>query len=89
MASFTTNEIRKAVKELQKNKAPGLDGFTAEFSIKLWDKLKDIFMNFFKDFYGNGKLNSCVKGNFICLIQKKEDAVLVKDFRPISLTTIV
>lgn len=26
--------------------------------------------------------------NFICLIQKKEDAVLVKDFRPISLVLV-
>jgi len=39
-------------------------------------------------FFINGKLKSCVQENFICLIKKKEDAVLVKDFRPISLTTL-
>lgn len=46
-------------------------------------------MKMFEDFYGNGKLNSCVKENFIWLTRKKEDAMLVKDFRPISLTTII
>lgn len=43
----------------------------------------------FEEFYENGKLNSCVRENYICLIQKKEDAILVKDFVPISLTTLV
>lgn len=38
-------------------------------------------------FYGNGRLNACIKENFICLIQKKDCVVFVKDFRPISLTT--
>ncbi|TYK02022.1 uncharacterized protein E5676_scaffold680G00040 [Cucumis melo var. makuwa] len=35
----------------------------------------------------NGKLNACIQENFICLIRKKEDAIHVRDLRPISLTT--
>ena len=34
------------------------------------------------------KKKSYVEKKFICLIQKKEDAVQVWDFRPISLTTL-
>lgn len=72
-----------------KNKAPGLDGFTVEFLIKFWEVFKDNFTSLFDEFYENGRLNSCVKENFICLIKKKEDATMVKHFRPISLTTLV
>ena len=42
----------------------------------------------FEEFHRNGKLNACIQENFICLIQKKEDAIHVRDFRLISLTTI-
>lgn len=34
-------------------------------------------------------LNACIKENFICLIQKNESAVFVKEFRPINLTISV
>ena len=38
---------------------------------------------------GEWKLNVCVEENFICLIKKKEDAIKVRDFRPISLTALL
>ena len=72
-----------------KDKAPGPDGFTAEFLIRFWDHFKDNCLTLFNEFYENGRLNACVKENFICLIRKKEDAVRIKDFRPISLTTLI
>ena len=40
------------------------------------------------DFHINGRLNTCIQENFICLVQKKENATLVKDFFPISLATL-
>ena len=58
------------------------------FFLKFWDLMKANFLTLFDGFYKNRKLNSCVQENFICLIQKKENAVEVKDFRPISLTTL-
>lgn len=89
VSRFIVEEVRSALKLLGKNKARGPDGFTVEFFLKFWEKLKDNIMKLFEEFYENGKLNSCITENFICLIQKKEDAVLVKDFRPISLTTML
>lgn len=41
------------------------------------------------EFYKNGRLNACIKENFICLVQKKEAASFVKDFQPISLITSI
>lgn len=46
-------------------------------------------MKSIEEFYENGRLNSCVRENFIYLIQKKEDVVYVKDFKSINLTTLV
>lgn len=42
----------------------------------------------FDEFHTIGKLKACIKENVICLIPKKEDSIHVKDFRPISLTSI-
>lgn len=72
----------RAIKNLGKCKAPGPDGFAAEFL------LKSNFFTLFKKFYKNGRLNACVLENFICLIQRKKNAVLIKDFTPISQTTL-
>ena len=56
--------------------------------MKHWPVLKEGLMRLFEEFHRNGKLNACIQENFICLIQKKEDAIHVRDFRLISLTTI-
>lgn len=49
--------------------------------------MRAVFQKLFEEFHLNGKLNACIKENFICLIPKKVDSSKVKDFRPISLTT--
>lgn len=84
VSQFTMVEIRQAIKDLGMNKAPGLDGYTVEFLLKFWDHFKEDFMKLSPEFYENGKLNACIKENFICLIPKKEDAVSVKDFSPLA-----
>ena len=83
------SEIKYALQLLGKNKAPGPDGYIAEFLISFWDHFKDNCLTLFNEFYENGRLNACVKENFICLIKKKEDAIRVKDFSPISPTTLI
>lgn len=46
------------------------------------------FKNLVDEFFINGKINAYVQENFICLIQKKLDAVPIKDYRPISFTPL-
>ena len=88
VTQFSVEEIFKALKALGNNKAPGPDGFTVKFLITQWSIFKDIFKSLMSDFHRNGRLNACIQENFICLVQKKENVTLVKDFRPISLTTL-
>jgi hypothetical protein len=40
MAPYSEEEIRKAVFQMEHNKAPGLDGFPAEFYHSFWDIIK-------------------------------------------------
>ena len=42
-------------------------------------------MGFFKDFFGQNKFVRNLNSTFLVLIPKKENAVDIKDFRPISL----
>jgi hypothetical protein len=37
---FTETEVLEAITQMEKNKAPGPDGFPAEFFQKFWDLLK-------------------------------------------------
>jgi hypothetical protein len=71
---------------LPSDKAPGPDGFTGCFYKVCWSIIKPDIMAavsaIWSRKFGNfGKLNTA----FISLIPKKEEAVDVKDFRPISL----
>ena len=56
---FSDEEIFKA-DALSRNQALGPDGFTTEFLVKHWSKLKGSFKNLFDDFHRNGRLNACV-----------------------------
>lgn len=57
VGKFSLPVITRAVQELGKNKALVLNGFIKEFILKLWDQLKENFLNLFQEFYSNGKLN--------------------------------
>ena len=57
-SEFSVEEIKSALKLLGRSKAPGPDGFTAEFLIKFWDELKSYFHSRFKKFYASRKLDA-------------------------------
>jgi hypothetical protein len=48
---FTEDEIKKAIFEMEHNKAPGLDGFPIEFYQKFWDVIKGDLITMFQDLY--------------------------------------
>jgi hypothetical protein len=73
---------------MEKNKAPGLDGFPAEFYQVFWNIIKTDLMRMFKDFQ-NGVL-PLFHLNFgtIVLLPKKENAIQIQQFRPICLLNV-
>jgi hypothetical protein len=84
-ADFTEIEVKEAVMQMKKNKAPGPDGFPAEFYQMFWDTIKDGMMAMFYQLQ-NGDL-PLFRLNFgiITLLPKKEDASRIEQFRPICL----
>lgn len=66
-------------------RAPGPDGFSVFFFQRFWLDLKDEIMDFVKELHERGKLSKNLCATFIALIPKVDEAVQLRDFRPISL----
>jgi hypothetical protein len=55
VAEFSEKEVREAIFQMKHNKAPGPDGFPAEFYQVFWSLIKNDLMALFRDFH-NGNL---------------------------------
>jgi hypothetical protein len=85
---FTEVEIKKAIFEIEHNKAPGPDGFLIEFYQKFWDVIKEDLMAIFHDlFIGDLPLFSLNFG-VIMLITKVQDITQIQQYRPICLLNV-
>ena len=82
---FERDEILQVVKDLQGDKSPRLDGFIMAFFQKCWHVLEKDIMGFFYEFYDKGTFAGSLNATFVTLIPKKQNALDIRDFRPISL----
>jgi hypothetical protein len=82
---FEEREVREVVKGLDRDKAPGPDGFSLAFFQDCWEVVKGDFMAVFADFYSQDKFVKSINSTFISLIPTFHGAKEIKDFRPISL----
>ena len=83
---ITLNDLENAVTNLKMNKSPGLDGLTAEFYKHFWDILKIPFHNMISESFEKGFLPDSARRAVVCLLFKKNEKDLLKNYRPISLT---
>ena len=86
---FEEEEVKKAIWTMDKEKAPGPDGFNMVFFQACWSFLKEDLLKVFNEFYYNGKINTSMNSTFITLVPKKNRSIKVRDFRPISLVSSV
>jgi hypothetical protein len=86
--SFTEQEVHEAILQMEKNKAPGPDGFPAEFYQKFWETVKNDIMALFISFQ-NGEL-PLFHLNFgtIVFLPKKENANQIQQYRAICLLNV-
>jgi hypothetical protein len=82
---FEEREVREVIKGMDRDKAPGLDGFSMAFFQDCWEVVKGDFVAIFEEFHARGKFVKSINSTFISLILKIQGAKEVKDFRPISL----
>jgi hypothetical protein len=70
-SSFTEEEVLEAISQMELNKAPGPDGFHAEFYKKFWDVIKSDLMALFTQLQDGDLLLYKLNFGVITLLPKK------------------
>ena len=88
MGPFTEEEIQNAIFDVEHNKAPGPNGFPAEFYQHFWELIKEDLMQMLHELH-SGDL-SLLSPNFgvITLVPKTQDACKIQKYRPICLLNV-
>ena len=84
---ITIDELTKAVKDMARNKSPGIDGLTTEFYIVFWSKIKCLLLKAINyAFTNSGSLHESALRGIISLIPKRnKDIRILTNACPISL----
>jgi hypothetical protein len=83
---FTQEEIKDTIDSMPSDKAPGPDGFTGVFFKSCWEIIKeDVTTAINTLFEMNSQGFELMNSASIILLPKKEDALWITNFRPISL----
>ncbi|XP_073358037.1 uncharacterized protein [Aegilops tauschii subsp. strangulata] len=82
---FSADEIWHAIKLLPTGKAPGPDGFTAQFLRFAWVIIRDDIVKAFGKLYElNGQSFQRLNEALLTLLPKRPDAASLSDYRPIA-----
>jgi ribonuclease HI len=81
----TQQEIKEALDQMNPDKAPGPDGFTARFYQQCWNIIKKDLTKMIKKSQQSSKLGGSTNSSFLALIPKEKGALSFNRFRPISL----
>ena len=85
---FSMEEIKDVVFSMEHNKAPGPDGFNAEFYQYFWDLIKWDLKAMLDDFHA-GRLDLArFTYGIITLVPKCKEAKQIQKFRPICLLNV-
>ena len=70
---FSEEEVRLVVFQLNKEKAPGPDGFSMALYQECWDEIKEDLLRVFVEFHSKGLINKSTNATFITLVPKKKE----------------
>lgn len=87
-APFTEEEVRFAIFQMEHNKAPGSDGFPAEFYQKFWEIIKGDLMSMIHDIHSEDIPLFSLNFGVITLIPKVHEANLIQHYKPICLLNV-
>jgi hypothetical protein len=88
-ADITKEEIRKTIFSMNKENAPGSDGFSAGFFHKAWLVIREEVSLAILEFFSVGKLLNEANSTILTLILKKYNLETMSDYRPISCCNLV
>lgn len=84
----TEDEIERMVKDLPKDKLPGIDGVTMEVLHRFWHVMKPTCIALVHAFWVDGKLTSRAFARVIKLIPKNMEILLLLNWRPLTMLTL-
>ena len=83
---LTLTELHQSLKKFNKNKAPGIDGLSAELYLTFWNQLGPLLLDVFNETYELGILPQNMRVGVITLLEKKgKDRLKIDNWRPITL----
>ena len=85
----TADEIKKILFAMATNKSPGPDGFTCEFYKAAWPIIGNDFTAVVQSFFATGFLPKDINSTILALIPKKDEAIRMGDYRPISCCNVL
>jgi len=88
LVAFSENEIREAIFQMEHNKAPGPDGFPAEFYQHFWDIVKPDLLAHFNEFHQGTLPLHCLNFGVITLLPKKAEETMIQQYRLICLLNV-
>jgi hypothetical protein len=83
---FSEEEVRKAVFQMEHNKAP--DGFPTKFYQVFWDLIKADLMALFREFHRGDLALYSLNFMTIILLPKCAEALTIQQYRPICLLNV-
>jgi mannosylglycoprotein endo-beta-mannosidase len=78
--AFTEEEIKNVIDQMERNKAPGPDGFPVEFYQASWVVIKDDLLQIFIDFHQHKIDLARINYGTIILIPKIDEATTIQKF---------
>ncbi|KAK9071869.1 hypothetical protein SSX86_008299 [Deinandra increscens subsp. villosa] len=85
----TKEEVKEAIFDIDDDKAPGLDGFSAKIFKASWSIVGDEVCRAIQEFFENGKLLTEINATIISLIPKCHSPSNVADYRPIACCNVL
>ena len=84
---LSASELESALKRMENNKSPGIDGLTSNFYKHFWPTIGQELTQVFNYCFHHGTLTPTQRRGVITLIFKKGDRTRLKNWRPITLLT--
>lgn len=85
----TDEEIRDVILKMPSNKSPGPHGYTTEFFKASWSIIGKDLTVAVQSFFQKGFLSKGLNATIMALIPKKDAAIEMKDYRPISCCNVL